>query len=47
MRIVEIVNPEKIFTVYGFAEEFARILRGLGYDAMSIDKDSSLIEPIS
>jgi putative mRNA 3-end processing factor len=47
MRIVEIVNPEKIFTVYGFAEEFARILRGLGYDAMSIDKDSSLIELIS
>ncbi|NJE04900.1 MBL fold metallo-hydrolase [Thermococcus sp. M36] len=33
VRIVERVKPERVFTVYGFAEEFARILRGLGYDA--------------
>ncbi|WP_457741809.1 MBL fold metallo-hydrolase [Thermococcus sp.] len=36
VRIVEKVKPEKIFTVYGFSTEFARILRGLGHDATSI-----------
>ncbi|WP_040681375.1 MBL fold metallo-hydrolase [Thermococcus zilligii] len=44
MRIVEKVNPEKIFTVYGFAEEFARILRGLGYDALPI-KSGFVLKP--
>ncbi|ASJ00248.1 MBL fold metallo-hydrolase [Thermococcus gorgonarius] len=42
MKIVERVKPEKIFTVYGFADEFARILRGLGYDALPIKSDSRL-----
>lgn len=42
MRIVERVHPERVFTVYGFAREFARILRGLGYDARPIDKDSNI-----
>ncbi|MBP1912702.1 MBL fold metallo-hydrolase [Thermococcus stetteri] len=39
MKIVESVRPEKIFTVYGFSGEFARILRGLGHDARPVDKD--------
>ncbi|NJE02584.1 MBL fold metallo-hydrolase [Thermococcus sp. MV11] len=42
MRIVEKVNPERIFTVYGFAREFARILRGLGYTAESIEPNTGL-----
>ena len=42
MRIVERVRPEEIFTVYGFAEEFARILSGLGYDAHPIDPNSTM-----
>ena len=42
MKIVERVKPERIFTAYGFAEEFARILRGLGYDAMPIQRDSKV-----
>ena len=42
MRIVERVKPEKIFTVYGFAEEFARILRGTGFDALPVYADSTL-----
>ncbi|ASJ07542.1 MBL fold metallo-hydrolase [Thermococcus pacificus] len=42
MRIIEKIKPEKIFTVYGFADEFARILRGLGYDALPIKSDSEL-----
>ncbi|WP_297548090.1 MBL fold metallo-hydrolase [Thermococcus sp.] len=36
MRIVEKVKPERIFTVYGFAREFARILNGLGHNAIDI-----------
>ena len=42
MGIVESVRAERIFTVYGFAEEFARILRGLGYDANSTDPNSTI-----
>ncbi len=42
MRIVEKVKPEKIFTVYGYAREFARILKGLGYDAHPLERDSPL-----
>ncbi len=42
MRIVERVRPGDIFTVYGFAEEFARILQGLGYDANSTDPNSTI-----
>lgn len=42
MRIVENVKPEVIFTVYGYAEEFARILRGLGYDAHPVDEREEL-----
>lgn len=45
MRIVERVDPEIIFTVYGYSNEFARILRGLGYDAKPIDPGESLKAP--
>ncbi len=42
MRIVERVRPEKVFTVYGFANEFAKILRGIGVDAMAISRKGRL-----
>ncbi|WP_099211887.1 MBL fold metallo-hydrolase [Thermococcus henrietii] len=42
VRIVERVKPERIFTVYGFAREFAEILRGLGYDAEPAERTSEL-----
>jgi putative mRNA 3-end processing factor len=42
IRIVERVKPEKIFTVYGFAREFAGILRGLGRDALPVLPSSRL-----
>ncbi|ASJ10973.1 mRNA 3'-end processing factor [Thermococcus sp. P6] len=42
IRIVERVNPERVFTVYGFSREFARTLNGLGYDAQAISRDSVL-----
>ena len=42
VRIVERVRPEKVFTVYGFAHEFAKILGGVGIEARSIGANSSL-----
>ncbi len=42
MKIIEKVKPERVFTVYGFSREFARILTGLGYEAHPIDKDSDI-----
>ena len=40
IRIVERVKPERVFTVYGFAGEFARILRGLGYPAEAVEPNA-------
>jgi putative mRNA 3-end processing factor len=40
MRIIEKVKPKKIYTLYGYAEEFARLLRGLGYNAESLRNDA-------
>ncbi|MEO2151042.1 MAG: MBL fold metallo-hydrolase, partial [Thermococcus sp.] len=40
VRIVERVKPEKVFTVYGFSQEFAGVLRGLGYEAFPIQPNS-------
>ncbi|EEB74368.1 MBL fold metallo-hydrolase [Thermococcus sp. AM4] len=42
VRIVERVKPERIFTVYGFAREFAEILRGLGYETRYLQPDSTV-----
>jgi len=42
LEIVERVNPEKVFTVYGHAEAFAKILNGLGYEAKSIRRNQKL-----
>jgi len=42
VRIVEKVKPEKVFTVYGFAREFAEILRGLGHEAFPLLPNSEI-----
>ncbi|WP_297497008.1 MBL fold metallo-hydrolase [Thermococcus sp.] len=39
VKIVEKIRPEKVFTVYGFAGEFAEILKGIGYEATPIGQD--------
>jgi putative mRNA 3-end processing factor len=36
MRVIDRVNPSKIYTIYGQKVRFAKILRSLGYDAESI-----------
>jgi len=42
IRIVEKVRPERVFTVYGFAKEFAGILRGLGHEAFPLLPNSGI-----
>lgn len=42
IRIVEKVRPERVFTVYGFAREFAGILRGLNYDSEPVTPDTQM-----
>jgi putative mRNA 3-end processing factor len=34
-------RPEKVYTFHGFASEFARTLRGMGYDAQPVEKAGS------
>ena len=34
-------KPDKVYTFHGFASEFARTLRGMGYDAQPIEKAGS------
>lgn len=45
VRFVERVNPKKVFTLHGFAEEFARILRERGVEAWAIGRDNQLEFP--
>jgi len=42
LRFVERVNPKKVFTLHGFAEDFARTLRERGIEAWAIGRDNQL-----
>ncbi|MDK2870234.1 MAG: putative mRNA 3-end processing factor [Pyrococcus sp.] len=42
VKIVEKVKPEKVFTVFGHAQSFAKILNGLGYESMSIKRGEEI-----
>ena len=37
LRLVKEVSPEVVYTTHGFTNEFARTLRGEGYDAKPLD----------
>lgn len=41
IQVVHKCNPKKIFTIHGFAHEFARILNNMGYNASPIDNHHS------
>lgn len=43
IQLVHKCNPKKIFTVHGFAREFARILNNMGYDASPLENHASKI----
>ena len=42
LAYVEQVQPERVFTVHGFASEFANELRRRGYDATALDEPDQL-----
>ncbi|AFK22341.1 MBL fold metallo-hydrolase [Pyrococcus sp. ST04] len=42
VEIVERVNPETVFTIFGYSRAFAKLLRGLGYEAFPIKKGEDL-----
>ncbi|MGE3859002.1 MAG: MBL fold metallo-hydrolase RNA specificity domain-containing protein, partial [Nitrososphaeraceae archaeon] len=37
IQVVKKCNPKKVFTIHGFAHEFARVLNNMGYDATSLE----------
>lgn len=42
LRMVELVSPRRIFTVHGFAADFARTLRERGHDARALGLEEQL-----
>lgn len=42
LRFVELVNPQRVFTVHGFAEEFAADLRRRGLEAWALGRNNQL-----
>ena len=47
LRYVEVVRPDRVLTLHGFAQEFARDLRGRGMEAWALTGDNQLELPIS
>ena len=46
LEFVRRVQPRKIFTLHGFAAEFAQTLRELGYDAQSLSQEEQFQLPL-
>ena len=46
IEFVKLVSPKKVFTLHGFAADFARTLRELGFDAQSISEQEQLDLPL-
>src|SRR5262249_2377215 len=42
IEMVKRVAPRKVYTLHGFAADFAQALRGLGYDAQALSEDEQL-----
>jgi DNA ligase-1 len=42
IRYVELVRPRRVFTIHGFAAEFARDLRERGIEAWALDKENQM-----
>ncbi|HEX7862277.1 MAG TPA: ATP-dependent DNA ligase [Verrucomicrobiae bacterium] len=47
LEFVKQVNPKKVFTLHGFAAEFAQTLRDLGYDAQPLSQEDQLALPLA
>jgi DNA ligase-1 len=42
LEMVKQVQPKKVYTLHGFAADFAQTLRDLGYDAQALSQDEQL-----
>jgi len=47
VEFVKRVAPKKVFTLHGFASEFAQTLRDLGFDAQSLSQEDQLSLPLT
>jgi DNA ligase-1 len=47
VEFVKQVEPKKVFTLHGFAAEFAQTLRDLGYDAQPLSQEDQLALPMA
>lgn len=46
VQMVKQVNPRQVYTLHGFAAEFAQTLRDLGYQAYALSEDEQLSLPL-
>jgi Cft2 family RNA processing exonuclease len=46
VEFVERIEPRKVFTLHGFATDFAETLRDLGFDAQALGQDEQLTLPL-
>src|SRR5688572_27543560 len=46
LEFVRAVSPRKVFTLHGFAADFAQTLRDLGYDAQPLSEEDQLALPL-
>jgi DNA ligase-1 len=47
IEFVKQVRPKKVFTLHGFASDFAQTLRDLGYDAQALSEEDQLALPLA
>jgi len=47
LEFVKQVGPKKIYTLHGFAADFAQTLRDLGYDAQALSEEDQLALPLT
>lgn len=46
VEFVRLVGPKKVYTLHGFAAEFAQTLRDLGFDAQALSQEDQLALPL-
>src|SRR5439155_18377025 len=47
VEFVKRVKPKKIYTLHGFAADFAQTLRELGFEAQALSQNEQLVLPLS
>lgn len=47
LKLVELVQPRRVFTVHGFAREFAATLRARGWDAYALGQENQMELPLA